>query len=87
MAHLYDKDSLGRFFLGEDGEVDEDQVSRWVRREHLDAGFRLGIVSRDTVLPLIEGRDPYEPVWPTGEDEIAEALEYMINLLEIQDGM
>ncbi len=84
LAHLYDKDSLGRFFLGENGEVDEDRVRDWIYREHLEPGFERGIVDRGRILPLLAGRDPYEPVWPTGEDEIAEALTYMIEFLSIR---
>lgn len=85
LAHLYDKDSLGRFFLGEDGEVDEEQVRNWIYREHLEPGFELGAVNRENILPLIAGQDPYEPVWPEEEDEIAEALEYMIDFLETRN--
>ena len=82
LAHLYDKDSLGRFFLGEDGEDDEDRVRDWIYREHLEPGFELGAVNRENILPLLADRNPYEPVWPDKEDEIAEALEYMIGFLE-----
>ena len=82
LSHLYDKDSLGRFFLGDDGEVDEDMVNDWIRREQLEPGFELGAVGRENILPLLTGQDPYEPVWPDKEEDIAEALEYMIGFLE-----
>ena len=81
LSHIFDKDSLGRFFLGDDGEVDEEAVVSWVKREHLEMGFEDGCIARERVRPLIPGADPYEARWLTDEDEIYAALEYMIGFL------
>ncbi len=82
LSHLFDKDSLGRFFLGKDGNVDEMSVIDWVKREHLEIGFENGIIDRNHVWPLIPGLDPYEAKWFEDEDEIYAALEYMVDFLE-----
>ncbi len=81
LSHLFDKDSLGRFFCDEEGRLNEEAVIRWIRREHLEMGFEDGKVCKCRVLPLIPGLDPYEPKWFTEEDEIYSALEYMVNFL------
>ena len=82
LAHIFDKDSLGRFFTGDDGEVSKGAVTEWVKREKLEMGFEDGVIDKDHVRPLIPGIDPYEPKWFTKEDEICSALEYMIDLLQ-----
>ncbi len=82
LAHLFDKNSLGRFFLGEDGEVDKKVVREWVLRQHLEMGFDSGRIGREHVRPLIPGIDPYEAKWLTDEDEIYEALKYMVGFLK-----
>ncbi|MCR4658662.1 MAG: hypothetical protein K5770_20895 [Lachnospiraceae bacterium] len=76
LAHIFDKNSLGRFF------VDNDQAIKWIKREHLEMGFEDNKIDPYHVRPLINGLVPYTPKWLTEEDEIKEALEYMIDFLE-----
>ena len=82
LSHIYDKDSLGRFFIGEDGNVDEQKIARWIKSQHLEMGFEDGIIDREHVIPLIPGLDPYEAKWLKDEEEIYAALEYMAGFLE-----
>ena len=81
LAHLYDKDSLGMYFLGEEGKVSDDLVDRWIRREHLEVCFEDGLINRRFIRPLISGLNPYESKWLTEEGEIYEALGYMVDVL------
>ncbi len=76
LAHIFDRNSLGRFF------TDNDDVIGWIKREHLEMGFEDGKISPYHVRPLISGLGPYNPKWLTEENEIKEALEYMIGFLE-----
>ncbi len=82
LAHLFDKDSLGRFFSDDKGEINKEAVKEWIEREHLEMGFEGGRIDKDHVRPLIPGHDPYEAKWLTGESEICDALEYMIDFLQ-----
>lgn len=82
LAHLFDKDSLGSFFLGKDGNVDEKSVADWIKREHLEMGFEDGVIDQGHVRPLIPGLDPYVAKWLKDEDEIYAALEYMVDFLD-----
>ncbi len=82
MSHIFDKDSLGRYFAGDDGEVNTDAIKAWVEREHLGMGFEDGVIDKDHIRPLIPGLDPYIAKWLTDENEISEALEYMIDFLQ-----
>ena len=84
LAHIFDKDSLGRYFKDDEGEVDIDAVRTWIEREQLEMGFVDGKIDRAHVRPLIPGLDPYEPRWLTDEKEICEALEYMIDFLRLR---
>lgn len=81
LSHLFDKDSLGRFFLNGDGEVNVRSVVEWIKRECLDMGFEDGSIDQDHVRPLIPGLNPYEAKWLKEEDEICAALLYMIDFL------
>ena len=81
LAHLFDKESLGKYFLDEKGNVDRNKLAEWIEREKLTFGFEDGKIDKDHVKPLITGLDPYKAKWLTDEDEIDEALTYMINLL------
>lgn len=76
LAHLFDPESLGKYF------PDREAVDRWIRREHLEMGFADGKIDLYHVRPLIKGHDPYTPLWLEKEEEIAQALEYMIEFLE-----
>ena len=76
LAHIFDTNSLGRFF------DDSDHVIRWVKRERLEMGFEDEKIDLYHVRPLIKRLDPYNPKWLTEENEIKEALEYMIDFLE-----
>ncbi len=82
LAHLFDKDSLGRFFIGKDGNVDEKSVLDWIKKEHLEMGFEDGVIDQGHVRSLIPGLDPYKAKWLKDEDEIYAALEYMVDFLE-----
>ena len=82
LSHIFDKDSLGRFFLDKNGNVDERSVTEWIKREHLEMGFEDGMIDRGHVRSLIPGLDPYKAKWLNDEDEIYAALEYMIDFLE-----
>ena len=84
LSHIFDKDSLGRYFLGDDGEVDIEAAKAWVEREHLEMGFEDGVIDQGHVRPLIPGLDPYTAKWLTDEKEIREALEYMIDFLQLR---
>lgn len=76
LAHLFDKQSLGRYF------PDSDSVAGWIRSEHLEMGFEDGKIDICHVRPFIEGLDPYAPKWLTEENEISQALIYMIDFLK-----
>ena len=87
LSHVFDKDSLGRFFCDEEGRLNEEAVIGWIRREHLEMGFEDGKVCKCRILPLVPGLEPYEPKWFTEEDEIYSALEYMVNFLKVRQGI
>lgn len=76
LAHIFDRNSLGRFF------DDIDHAVRWVKREHLEIGFEDNRIDPYHVRPMIKGLAPYTPKWLTEENEIKEALIYMIDFLE-----
>ncbi|MBR4530443.1 MAG: hypothetical protein IKO80_09225 [Lachnospiraceae bacterium] len=76
LAHLFDPGSLGKYFS------DNEAVIKWIRREHLEMGFENDKIDLYHVKPLINGVDPYSPVWPEEEKDIASALKYMIDFLE-----
>lgn len=89
LYHIYQKESLGRFFLGDNGETDREKVEAWICREHLYMGFRnedMHFARENSkspeIIPLILGLDPAEGKWLTEENEIKEALLYMIRFLE-----
>lgn len=79
--HVFEQETLGRYFLDEDGFIDEDAAASWIRRENLQMCFRNEVVKQSEVLPLVEGLEPCDAKWLTDEKEIDEALTYMINLL------
>ena len=84
LHHVYDRDSLGRYFLNECGEHDGKAVREWIRREHLEMGFYNKDISCDSIIPLISDLNPRTAKWLTDEKEINEALLYMIRFLEMR---
>ncbi|MCR5273098.1 MAG: hypothetical protein K6E13_08955 [Lachnospiraceae bacterium] len=82
LYHIFRKESLGKFFLDESGEVDENKVKDWIRREHLEMGFVNENPEVKDIIPLIEGLPTKEAKCLTEENEIKEALIYMIDFLE-----
>ena len=82
LYYIFQKESLGEYFLDESGEVDEAKVKDWIRREHLEMGFVNENSEVKDIIPLIEGLPTKEAKWLTKENEIKEALIYMIDFLE-----
>ena len=94
LYHIFDKNSLGKYFLTYDPmvenemvgsypkqELDLNRVKSWIKREYLDMGFTDYIIDRDNIIPLIPGLDPSEAKKLTDRNEIKEALKYMYNFL------
>ena len=50
--HVFHKETLGQYFLGENSEVDESKVEDWIRREKLHMGFANRVISQENVIPL-----------------------------------
>ena len=82
LYNIFEKDKLGKYFLGIDGEVDEEKIKDWVLENHLEMGFKGEVIAKENVIPLIVGLKASETKWLSEEDEILGALDYMINLLE-----
>lgn len=82
LYYIFERDGLGRFFLGKDGKVDQEAVESWVRREHLEMGFAKEQIDQAHVIPLLAGQDAGQVECLTGEEEIGEALRYMIRFLQ-----
>lgn len=82
LSHLFDKNSLGRYFLGSDNKVDIMCVTAWIALEHLEMGFENNEIAPENVRSLISGLSPYEAKWLNDEHEIEQALEYMIDFLQ-----
>ena len=82
LSHVFDKNSLGRYFLGSDNEVELLHVYSWIAREHLEMGFLNEEIAPENVRPLIPELNPYEAKWLRDGTEIGMALEYMIEFLQ-----
>lgn len=82
--HVFEKETLGMYFLDEIGEVDEEAVVAWILRERLEMGFKNKVVKQSEVLPLVEGLEPCDAKRFTTADEIKQALTYMIRFLEMR---
>ena len=82
--HVFEKETLGMYFLDENGEVDEEAVAAWILRERLEIGFKNKVVKQSEVLPLVEGLEPCDAKRFTTADEIKQALTYMIRFLEMR---
>ncbi len=82
LYHIFRKESLGKYFLDDCGEVDETKVREWISQEHLEMGFRNENLEVRDIIPLVTGLPTKKAKWFTEEKEIKEALSYMINLLE-----
>ena len=83
--HVFNKETLGKYFLRRDGEVDVCAVEEWIRREKLQMGFVEGRISRENVIPLTRCTKPGEAKWFTTRSDIEEALRYMIRFLETRE--
>ena len=81
LSHIFDPDSLGRFFLNRYGEVDRGLVTGWIISEHLEMGFKDGVIDVDHVIPYSEHQDADQPRWFTGEQELKSMLQYNIDFL------
>ena len=82
LYHIFNKESLGKYFADEDGQYDVDTVVAWIRREHLEMGFEGGNIDEAEIKPLVKEVNPSDAKWLTEENEICEALSYMIRFLE-----
>ncbi len=77
LYHLFDEEWFGKYYKEQSFGAIE-----WVKQENLECGFVDGIIDKEHVIPLIKGLPVEEAKWMTSEEEIKEALLYMINLLE-----
>lgn len=75
LYHIFEPDTLGKYF------DEELSAKEWVERECLQMGFVDNVISQDCVYPLIKGLHPKDGKWLVEEDEIQQALQYMIRLL------
>ena len=80
--HVFYKETLGRYFLDEKGEVDVRKVEDWISKEKLQMGFANGVISRENVIPLTSTAKPYYGKRLKTRSELEEALNYMISFLE-----
>lgn len=87
LFHVFEKDSLGKYFLKENGELDNEKVVDWIETEKLHFGFKDNTISQDNVVPLVEGLNPSEAKFFTEENEIKEALRCMIDFLKKRQGL
>ena len=83
--HVFEKETLGMYFLDGKGEVDEVAVTAWILCEKLEMGFRKGIIKQSEVIPLTKTVSPQSGKRLTTEDEIRQALQYMIRFLNQRD--
>ena len=82
LFHIFEKNSLGKYFLNQNGEVDTEMVTSWIEREHLEMGFEKCVIGQENILPFISNLNPGIAKWLTEENEIKEALNYMIRFLK-----
>lgn len=80
--HVFNKETLGLYFLDENGEVDERRVEEWIRREKLQMGFTDGEIKQENVILLTSTAKPGEGKWLGTRNDLEEALRYMISFLE-----
>ena len=83
--HIFEKETLGVYFLDGNGEVDEKAVTDWIRREKLEMGFEKKIIKQSAVIPLAKEISPRRGKELTKESELREALTYMIRFLRQRD--
>ena len=84
LYHVFDKEWFGKYFEMPD-EMNNAlplDVVTWIKRERMEVGFTDGIIDQAHVIPLIKNQPAGEPKWLSKEEEIKEALGYMIYLLE-----
>ncbi len=80
--HVFCKETLGQYFLGDNGEVDERKVEEWIRREKLQMGFANRVISQENVIPLTSTARLYFGKRLKTRSDLEEALRYMICFLE-----
>ena len=83
--HVFNKDTLGKYFIGAGSEVDVRAVEEWIRRERLEMGFVEGRIDVGNIIPLTRDTKHCEGKWFTARNEIEEALRYMIRFLELRE--
>ncbi|SCY29264.1 hypothetical protein SAMN02910292_01350 [Lachnospiraceae bacterium XBB2008] len=81
LSHIFDPDSLGRFFLNRYGQVDRGKVIGWIISEHLEMGFKDGVIDRDHVIPYSELQPADKPRWFNEGQKLKDMLQYNINFL------
>lgn len=97
LYHLFDEQWFGKYFdradvrnrmenpilvhSGVKNTISLDPV-KWIKRERLEAGFRDGCIDQEHVIPLLKDLHAGKAKKLTKENELREALTYMINLLE-----
>lgn len=82
LYYIFEEDGLGRYFLDGEGNLDDGALASWIRHEHLEMGFDGSVISRAHIIPLVSGLEPSKARWFTEENEIGDALTYMIRFLE-----
>jgi len=75
LCHIFNPDTLGKYFT-------DIKPEEWVISEHLDVAFIDEIVDVNHIIPMICNTNPEKPHWLTNEENIRQALNYMIELLE-----
>lgn len=81
LSHIFDPESLGRFFMNRYGEVDRGLVTGWIISEHLEMGFKDGVIDKEHVIPYSDSLSADTPRWFTGERELRDMLQYDIDFL------
>ena len=76
MYHIFDHETLGRYF---DGEC---AAKEWILREKLQCAFYNNEISIDKIIPMTKGMNISRPRLLATEKEIKEMLCYMIDLLK-----
>ena len=83
--NVFEKETLGKYFFGENGSVDLDKVKEWIKREKLEMGFKNKVIEQSAVIPLAKDISPRRGKELTKESELCEALQYNIRFLKQRD--
>ena len=46
LYHIFEKNSLRRYFSNQNREVDTEAVTSWIEREHLQMGFEKNVIEQ-----------------------------------------